>query len=218
MKNIGHSASSFSLFAIWLYWLSPTCILFINVHSTTNPPKEKWETIIYLCSMSDDLQIINGEKAEQYKSLLPQIAALLEGEPDLVANLANITGALKEQFGWLWIGFYLVKGSELVLGPFQGPVACTRIKKGRGVCGSSWEQAKTLIVPDVEKFPGHIACNSQSRSEIVIPLIREGEVLGVLDVDSQRHDEFDQVDQEFLEKITELIKFDDGIKNNFHSR
>src|SRR5580765_6670767 len=117
--------------------------------------------------MSEDLNIVTGTKAEQYKSLIPQIKALIEGEPDLVANLANVTAALKEQFGWLWVGFYLVKNDELVLGPFQGPVACTRIKKGRGVCGSAWAQEKTLIVPDVEKFPGHIACSSASRSEIV---------------------------------------------------
>ena len=106
--------------------------------------------------MSEDLHIASGTKAEQYDGLLPQIQGLLEGETDLVANLANITGALKEQFGWLWVGFYLVKGDDLVLGPFQGPVACTRIRKGRGVCGASWAQAKTLIVPDVEAFPGHI--------------------------------------------------------------
>src|SRR5215213_7748533 len=131
--------------------------------------------------MAENLEIINGTKTEQYEALLPQIKGLLEGETDLVANLANITAALKEQFGWLWVGFYLVKGDELVLGPFQGPVACTRIKKGRGVCGSSWASAKTLIVPDVEKFPGHIACSSLSRSEIVIPLLYKDEVKGVLD-------------------------------------
>ena len=122
--------------------------------------------------MAEDLLITKGTKEEQYESLLPQIKALLEGEPDLIANLANITGALKEQFNWLWVGFYLVKEDELVLGPFQGPVACTRIKKGKGVCGSSWAKAQTLIVPDVEKFPGHIACSSLSRSEIVVPIIR----------------------------------------------
>ena len=134
--------------------------------------------------MAEDLLIAKGTKQEQYESLVPQLKALLEGEPDLIANLANITGALKEQFNWLWIGFYLVKPSydeELVLGPFQGPVACTRIKKGRGVCGASWAKAETLIVPDVEKFPGHIACSSLSRSEIVVPIIRNNKVLGVLD-------------------------------------
>src|SRR5690242_4004680 len=138
----------------------------------------------YFCRMAEDLTIITGTKQEQYEALIPQIKGLLEGEIDLIANLANVTAALKEQFGWLWIGFYLVKNNELVLGPFQGPVACTRIKKGRGVCGSSWAQRKTLIVPDVEKFPGHIACSSASRSEIVIPVLRNDEVIGVLDVDS----------------------------------
>src|SRR5829696_5304586 len=132
--------------------------------------------------MSEDLFISKGTKEDQYTSLLPQIKGLLEGETDMIANLANITAALKEQFGWLWVGFYLVKGEELVLGPFQGPVACTRIKKGRGVCGSSWARADALIVPDVEKFPGHIACSSLSRSEIVLPLFKNGEVTGVLDV------------------------------------
>src|SRR5215217_8500905 len=118
--------------------------------------------------MAEDLTIISGTRQEQYQALLPQIKALLEGEKDLIANLANVAAALKEQFGWFWIGFYLVKGDELVLGPFQGPVACTRIRKGKGVCGTVWAQAKTLIVPDVEKFPGHIACSSLSRSEIVV--------------------------------------------------
>ena len=130
--------------------------------------------------MAEDLAIITGKKEEQYQSFIPQIKGLLEGEPDLIANLANITGALKEQFNWLWIGFYLVKENELVLGPFQGPVACTRIKKGKGVCGASWEKAETLIVPDVEKFPGHISCSSLSKSEIVVPFIRNNEVVAVL--------------------------------------
>lgn len=167
--------------------------------------------------MAEDLNIINGNKEERYQSLVPQIKALLEGEPDLVANLANIAASLKEQFGWLWVGFYLVKppsaktsgddNDELVLGPFQGPVACTRIKKGRGVCGSSWAQAKTLIVPDVEKFPGHIACSSLSKSEIVVPVIRNDQVMAVLDVDSTEHDQFDITDQRYLEEIINLIEF-----------
>lgn len=160
---------------------------------------------LYLCPMAEDLTIINGSKAEQYQSLLPQIQGLLEGENDLVANLANIAAALKEQFGWLWVGFYLVKEGELVLGPFQGPVACTRIRKGRGVCGSSWAEARTLIVPDVELFPGHIACSSSSRSEIVVPIIRNNEVVGVLDADSAATDQYDTTDQEYLEKIIALI-------------
>ena len=157
--------------------------------------------------MAEDLSIISGNKTEQYESLIPQIKGLLEGEPDLIANLANVTGALKEQFNWLWIGFYLVKKDELVLGPFQGPVACTRIRKGKGVCGTSWEKAETLIVPDVEKFPGHIACSSLSKSEIVIPIIRNNEVVAVLDVDSIESDQFDKTDQRYLEEIVSLIPF-----------
>ena len=157
--------------------------------------------------MAEDLVIAKGTKKEQYESLVPQIKALLEGEPDLIANLANITGALKEQFNWLWVGFYLVKNDELVLGPFQGPVACTRIKKGKGVCGASWAKAQTLIVPDVEKFPGHIACSSLSRSEIVVPIIRNNKVLGVLDADSIDLDHYDIIDQKYLEHIVDLINF-----------
>jgi GAF domain-containing protein len=156
--------------------------------------------------MAEDLHIIEGSKEEQYLTLIPQIRGILEGESDLVANLANIAAALKEQFKWWWVGFYLVKDDELVLGPFQGPVACTRIRKGRGVCGSSWAEARTLIVPDVEKFPGHIACSSLSRSEIVVPLMHEGEVWGVLDVDSEHLDHFDSIDQEYLEQIVRLAK------------
>lgn len=156
--------------------------------------------------MAEDLSIATGTKEEQYQSLLPQVKGLLEGETDQVANLANISAALKEQFGWLWVGFYLVKENELVLGPFQGPVACTRIKKGRGVCGAAWQQAQTLIVPDVEKFPGHIACSSLSRSEIVIPLFKNNEVVGVLDVDSADLATFDTTDQQYLEEIVALIQ------------
>lgn len=163
--------------------------------------------------MAKDLQIITGNKAEQYQSLIPQVKGLLEGETDRVANMANTVAALKEQFGpqgsgsWLWVGFYVVKDNELVLAPFQGPVACTRIKKGRGVCGSSWAQAKTLIVPDVEKFPGHIACSSLSRSEIVVPVIRNNKVVAVLDVDSSEYNQFDLIDRHFLEEIVSLIEF-----------
>ncbi len=157
--------------------------------------------------MAEDLAIITGKKEEQYQSLIPQIKGLIDCEPDLIANLANITGALKEQFNWLWIGFYLVKENELVLGPFQGPVACTRIKKGKGVCGSSWEKAETLIVPDVEKFPGHISCSSLSKSEIVIPFIRNNEVVAVLDADSNKYNEFDETDKKYLEQIASLVEF-----------
>jgi GAF domain-containing protein len=155
--------------------------------------------------MAEDLHIITGTKEEQYRELIPQIKGLLDGEPDLIANLANIAGALKEQFNWWWIGFYLVKNGELVLGPFQGPVACTRIRKGRGVCGTSWEQARTLIVPDVEQFPGHIACSSFSKSEIVVPLFKNGEVVGVLDADSEFLNHYDEVDQKYLEEIVSFI-------------
>lgn len=157
--------------------------------------------------MAEDLLIAQGTKEERYAALFPQITGLLEGETDLTANLANVAAALKEQFGWLWVGFYLVRNGELVLGPFQGPVACTRIRKGKGVCGTSWEEARTLIVPDVERFPGHIACSSLSRSEIVVPIIRHQEVVGVLDVDSIDLDQFDETDQHWLEKIVELIPF-----------
>ncbi len=157
--------------------------------------------------MADDLQISIGTKQEMYETIMPQIKALTEGEPDLIANLANITGALKEQFGWFWVGFYLVKNNELVLGPFQGPVACTRIQKGRGVCGSSWQQAQTLIVPDVTKFPGHIACSSLSVSEIVVPIIRNNEVIAVLDVDSEKPALFDETDKKYLEEIIAGILF-----------
>ena len=160
----------------------------------------------YFSIMAEDLNIItNVDKAKQYQSLIPQIKGLVKGETDLIANLANISAALKEQFGWLWIGFYLVKEDELVLGPFQGPVACTRIRKGKGVCGAAWAQGETIIVPDVEAFPGHIACSSASRSEIVLPLLKDGEVLGVLDVDSASLNEFDEVDEKYLSEITGLI-------------
>jgi L-methionine (R)-S-oxide reductase len=160
---------------------------------------------INFARMSEDLQITQGSKTERYTSLLPQIQGLLEGETDLVANLANVAAALEEQFGWFWVGFYLVKNGELVVGPFQGPVACTRIRKGRGVCGASWEREETIIVPDVEAFPGHIACSSLSRSEIVVPLFHKGQVVGVLDVDSDRLNEFDEEDQRWLENLATIL-------------
>ncbi|MFY8089732.1 MAG: GAF domain-containing protein [Chitinophagaceae bacterium] len=155
--------------------------------------------------MAEDLSIVKGTKEEQYQSLIPQIQGLLTGEDDLIANLANVCAALKEQFNWLWVGFYMVKNDELVLAPFQGPVACTRIKKGRGVCGAAWQQAVTLIVPNVEAFPGHIACSSLSKSEIVVPLFKNKEVVGVLDVDSVELNTYDEVDKLYLEKIVALI-------------
>ena len=157
--------------------------------------------------MAEDLMINKGSKAAQYESITPQIKALLDGETDLIANLANVCAALKEQFNWFWVGFYMIKGNELVLGPFQGPVACTRIQKGKGVCGSAWADAKTLIVPDVNAFPGHIACSSLSQSEIVLPIFKNGEVLGVLDVDSEYLAHFDETDQKGLEEILQLISF-----------
>ena len=160
--------------------------------------------------MTEDLNITQStDKHIQYEALLPQIAALVSGEPDLIANLANIAAALKEQFKWFWVGFYLVKGDELVLGPFQGPVACTRIAKGKGVCGSAWQQAETLIVPDVDAFPGHIACSSLSKSEIVVPMIYNNRVVGVLDVDSEHLDQFDETDAKYLQQVLGLIKFNE---------
>jgi GAF domain-containing protein len=150
-------------------------------------------------------------KLERYKSLLPQIEALVAGEPDLIANLSNITAALKQGCGYFWTGFYLVKGEELVLGPFQGPVACTRIARGKGVCGTAWQRKETIVVPDVEKFPGHIACNSASRSEMVLPVIQNGSVSMVLDVDSDKLDDFDRQDQWFLEQVVEIVsKMENG--------
>ena len=155
--------------------------------------------------MAEDLNIQTGTKQEQYEALIPQIAGLLQGETNLIANLANISAALKEQFNWWWVGFYWIHEDELVLGPFQGPVACTRIKKGRGVCGSTWEKGATIIVADVEKFPGHIACSSASKSEIVVPVFDKGNIVGVLDVDSAHLSDFDEIDQLYLEKIVGLI-------------
>lgn len=157
--------------------------------------------------MAEDLQIITAGKEEQYQSLIPQIAALLEGEADLIANLGNVSAALKEQFNFFWVGFYLVKNGQLVLGPFQGPVACTRIALGKGVCGAAWKQRKALIVPDVDAFPDHIACSSASKSEIVIPIIRDQDVLAVLDVDSAELDQFDAVDEKYLGQILDLLLF-----------
>lgn len=157
--------------------------------------------------MAEDLSISKGTRAEQYQHLIPQIKALLDDETDLTANLANVAAALKEQFNWFWVGFYLVKENELLVGPFQGPVACTRIAKGRGVCGTSWEKAQTIIVADVNQFEGHIACNSNSKSEIVVPIFRNNKVVGVLDADSDQYNDFDAVDQQYLEEIVELIPF-----------
>lgn len=155
--------------------------------------------------MSEQL-IISGEtKQERYEALLPQIKAVVEDEPDLIANMANVAAMLHETFGFWWTGFYRVEGQELVLGPFQGPMACTRIKKGRGVCGTAWAKAQTQVVPDVDQFPGHIACSSASRSEIVVPIFKEGEVIAVLDIDSAQLGTFDQTDRRYLEQVVEML-------------
>lgn len=157
--------------------------------------------------MAENLLISNStNKQERYESLLPQIEALTNDEPDLIANLSNIAAALRYGMGFFWVGFYLVKGDTLVLGPFQGPIACTRIAKGKGVCGSSWAEGKTILVPDVEAFPGHIACSSDSKSEIVLPAFKNGEVALVLDVDSNKLNDFDETDQQNLEKLMRLIE------------
>ncbi|MBC8594314.1 GAF domain-containing protein [Oscillospiraceae bacterium N12] len=155
--------------------------------------------------MSEELNHVSGSKEERYASLLPQIRSLIEGEPDMIANLANVAAALKEAFDFFWVGFYLVKGEELVLAPFQGPVACTRIRKGRGVCGVAWQEKQAQVVPDVDAFPGHIACSSLSRSEIVVPLIRNDEVWGVLDIDSDKLGFFDETDLRYLKEISTYL-------------
>jgi len=158
--------------------------------------------------MAEDLKITAVTKKEKYKELLPQITALISDESDLVANMANVCAALKQTFDFFWVGFYLVKEDELVLGPFQGPVACTRIQKGKGVCGTSWQKKETLIVADVEQFPGHIACSALSKSEIVVPLFNAvGNVVGVVDVDSDELNFFDVSDEDYLKQIIALLKF-----------
>ena len=155
--------------------------------------------------MSETLFLTPGQpKAARYAELHPQIEALTAAEPDRTANLANTAAALRQAFGFFWVGFYLVQGEELVLGPFQGPIACTRIRKGRGVCGTSWAEARTVLVPDVEEFPGHIACSSDSKSEIVVPILKNGAVVAVLDVDSDQLNDFDEADQAGLEKLMAL--------------
>lgn len=151
--------------------------------------------------MAEELLKIVGTKAEIYKGIIPQIKALIGNETDLTANLGNVSAVLKETFGFFWVGFYIVKQDELVLGPFQGPIACTRIKKGKGVCGTSWENAETIVVDDVDQFPGHIACSSASKSEIVIPVIKNGSVIAVLDVDSDALATFDEIDANYLTEL-----------------
>lgn len=155
--------------------------------------------------MAEQLIIEQGNKALQYEALLPQIEALITGEKDTVANMANITAALKQSFGFFWVGFYVVKDNTLVLAPFQGPIACTRIKYGKGVCGTAWKEARTLVVPNVDLFPGHIACSSDSKSEIVIPVTRNKEVIAVLDLDSNTLNSFDDTDQLYLERLCTIV-------------
>lgn len=155
--------------------------------------------------MAEHLEISSGTKQERYSTLFPQLEALVESETDIIANMANISACLRDTFNFWWVGFYRVIDDVLILGPFQGPLACTRIKKGRGVCGTAWAESKTIVVPDVEQFPGHIACSSLSRSEIVVPLIKDDEVYGVLDIDSEHLNTFDETDKIWLEKIAKLL-------------
>jgi len=158
--------------------------------------------------LAEQIIINTSDKESIYKELMPQLRALLEGEYDLIANMANFCGAYKEAFHILWVGFYVVKGNELVLGPYQGPIACTRIQKGKGVCGTSWKKKETIIVPDVDAFEGHISCSSLSKSEIVVPLFnKKKEVIAVLDIDSSEMNTFDTTDQKFLEEMVQLIRF-----------
>ena len=157
--------------------------------------------------MAEELIIsASGDKAERYRSLLPQIEALIAGENDLIANLGNVAAALKYGMNYFWVGFYLVKEEELVLGPFQGPIACTRIARGKGVCGKAWEEGRTIIVDNVDEFPGHIACSQDSKSEIVLPAIKNGEVALILDVDSDQIADFDDVDKKFLDKLMKMVE------------
>lgn len=158
--------------------------------------------------MAEAIIHLSGTKAEKYQQLFVTIRSLTNGENDIIANLANVSAALKQGFEFFWVGFYLVKSNELVLGPFQGPIACTRIQKGRGVCGTAWEKGKSILVPNVDEFPGHIACSSDSKSEIVVPLIKNGEIIGVLDVDSNQLNDFDETDEKYL---TELCTWLSGI-------
>jgi GAF domain-containing protein len=156
--------------------------------------------------MSESIVISGTTRKEKYESLFPQIKALVEGEKDFIANVSNIMGALKYGMDFFWVGIYFVKDNELVLGPFQGPVACTRIGFGKGVCGTTWKEKKTIVVPDVEKFPGHIACSSESKSEIVVPCFKNGEVFAILDVDSDKLSDFDSTDKQYLEQVARLIE------------
>ncbi|RTL10334.1 MAG: GAF domain-containing protein [Neisseriaceae bacterium] len=156
--------------------------------------------------MAEELIISTGDKEQRYQELLPQVQGLLSGEDDIIANMANMVAALQMTFNWLWVGFYVVRGEQLVLGPFQGPIACTRINKGKGVCGAAWQSGEIQLVPDVEQFPGHIACSSLSKSEIVLPVRNNiGEIIAVLDVDSELLDQFDEIDAKYLAEIIKLL-------------
>ena len=155
--------------------------------------------------MAEHLEVAEGGKEAKYRLLAEQVVAIVEDESDDIANMANVAAMIQETFGFWWTGFYRVMERELVLGPFQGPLACTRIPFGRGVCGTAWKEARTLVVPDVEAFPGHIACSSASRSEIVVPVWRKGEVVGVLDIDSEHLSTFDDIDRMYLEKIVKVF-------------
>ena len=167
--------------------------------------KPKNGIFVQIPYMAEHLSIVSGNKSEIYSSLIPQIKALVMGEPDLIANLANCAAALKETFGHLWVGFYLVKNNELVLGPFQGPIACTRIQRGKGVCGTAWEKGETIVVPNVDEFPGHIACSSLSKSEIVVPVLKDNQVICVLDIDSEGTGTFDDIDAKNLNNLCEWL-------------
>ncbi|MEW6467526.1 MAG: GAF domain-containing protein [Bacteroidota bacterium] len=156
--------------------------------------------------MAESINVQGNTRKDKYESLLPQIKALTEGETDAIANLSNIFSALKYGMGFFWAGIYFVKNDELVLGPFQGPVACTRIKKGKGVCGTAWEKKQVIIVPDVDRFPGHIACSSLSKSEIVLPCFKKGEIIAVVDVDSDKPDDFDETDRRYLAEVVTMIE------------
>ena len=155
--------------------------------------------------MAEHLIIQGSSKEERYATLLPQLQSLVEGESDVIANMANVAACIMDTFHFWWVGFYRVIDEVLVLGPFQGPLACTRIKRGKGVCGTAWDKAETIVVADVDKFPGHIACSSLSRSEIVVPIIKDDEVIAVLDIDSEYLNTFDVIDKEWLEKVAGLF-------------
>ncbi|MDR9486815.1 GAF domain-containing protein [Salibacter sp.] len=158
--------------------------------------------------MAESISVVNNlKKEEKYEQLIPQVKALVDGETNRIANMANVCAALKEVFNFFWIGFYLVENDQLVLGPFQGPVACTRISKGKGVCGTAWSKNKTMLIPDVEQFPGHIACSAQSKSEIVLPFYNgQNQIAGVLDIDSDQLNSFDETDSQYLEKLLNELR------------